>query len=141
VSCFFAEIQLSGKIPENTAKFLFYQKTHGARRRDGEGLGGRHTPWWRGPGLAAPGCGEATPAASSSPPFHVHIPPDLKLLWVQRFSQIEFRYAATIRNRDSERETPFWHPVGTGIWRRSSSSSSPTSLHQPLIRLQHIYNF
>jgi hypothetical protein len=69
VSCFCAEIQLSGKISENTTKFLFYQKTHGARIRDGEGLGGHHTTWWRGPGLAALGCGEATPVASSSPPF------------------------------------------------------------------------
>jgi hypothetical protein len=43
VSCFCAEIQLSGKISENTAKFLFYQKTHGARRRDREGLRGRLT--------------------------------------------------------------------------------------------------
>jgi hypothetical protein len=68
VSCFCVEIQLSGKIPEKTAKILFYQKTHGARIRDGEGLGGRHTTWWRGPILAALGCGEATPAASSSPP-------------------------------------------------------------------------
>jgi hypothetical protein len=31
-------------------------------------LGGRHTTWWRGLGLAALGCGEATPAASSSRP-------------------------------------------------------------------------
>jgi hypothetical protein len=69
VSCFCAEIQLSGKIPENTAKFLFYQKTHRARRRDGEGLGARLTTWWRGPGLTALGGGEATPAASSSPVF------------------------------------------------------------------------
>jgi hypothetical protein len=51
--------------------------------------------------------------------------------WGSVFSQIDFRCAATIRNRDSEPETPFWHPVGTGIWRRSSSPSSPTSLHQP----------
>jgi hypothetical protein len=36
VSCFCAEIQLSGKIPENIAKILFYQKTHGARRGDEE---------------------------------------------------------------------------------------------------------
>jgi hypothetical protein len=43
VSCFCAEIQLSGKIPENTTKFLFYQKTHGARRWDGERLGARLT--------------------------------------------------------------------------------------------------
>jgi hypothetical protein len=69
LSCFGAKIQLSGKIPENTAKFLFYQKTHGAKRRHEEGLGGWLTTWWRGPGLAAPGDGEATPAASSSPPF------------------------------------------------------------------------
>jgi hypothetical protein len=55
VSCFCAEIRLSGKIPENTAKFLFYQKTHGARVRDGEGPGGHHTTWWRGLGQAAPG--------------------------------------------------------------------------------------
>jgi hypothetical protein len=31
------------KILENTAKFLFYQKTHGTRRRDREGLGARLT--------------------------------------------------------------------------------------------------
>jgi hypothetical protein len=68
VSCFCAEIQLSGKIPENIAKILFYQRTHGARIREEEGLGGHHTTWWRGPSLAAPGCGEATPAVPSSPP-------------------------------------------------------------------------
>jgi hypothetical protein len=68
VSYFCAKIQLSGKIPENIAKILFYQKTHGARIRDKEGLGGHHTTWWRGPSLATPGCGEATPAVSSSLP-------------------------------------------------------------------------
>jgi hypothetical protein len=65
------------------------------------------------------------------PSFRLHIPSNLKTLGVQRFSQIEFRCAATTRNRDSEPETPFWHPAGTGIWRRSSPSSSPMSLHQP----------
>jgi hypothetical protein len=69
VSCFCAEIQLLEKISKKSAKILFYQKIRGARIRDEEGLGGRHTLWWRAPGLAAPGCGEATPAASSSPPF------------------------------------------------------------------------
>jgi hypothetical protein len=68
VSRFCAEIQLSVKIQENIAKILFHQKTHGARRRDGEGLGGRHTPRWSDPGLAALGCGEATPAALLSRP-------------------------------------------------------------------------
>jgi hypothetical protein len=68
VSRFCVEIQLSGKIPENIVKILFHQKTHGARRQDREGLGGHHTPWWRGLGLAVPGCGETTPAALSSPP-------------------------------------------------------------------------
>src|SRR3954469_18522915 len=39
VSCFCAENQLSGKIPENIPKVLFSQKTHGARRRGAEGPG------------------------------------------------------------------------------------------------------
>jgi hypothetical protein len=68
VSCFCAEIQLLGKIPENTAKIIFYQKTHRARIRDGEGPGGHHTTWWRGLGLATPGGGVAAPAVSWTPP-------------------------------------------------------------------------
>jgi hypothetical protein len=43
VSHFCAEIQLLVKIWENIAKILFHQKTHGARRWDGEGPGGHHT--------------------------------------------------------------------------------------------------
>jgi hypothetical protein len=68
VSRFCTEIQLLGKISENTARILFYQKTHGARVQDGEGPGGHHTTWWLGPGLATPGRGVAAPAISSSPP-------------------------------------------------------------------------
>jgi hypothetical protein len=68
VSHFCAEIQLSVKIRENIAKILFHQKTHGARRRDGEGLGGRHTTRWCGLGLAAPTYGEAASAIASIPP-------------------------------------------------------------------------
>jgi hypothetical protein len=68
VSCFCAEIQLSGKILENTAKFLYYQKTHGARIRDGGGPRGAHTTWWRGPGQAALGGGVAAPRVALTPP-------------------------------------------------------------------------
>jgi hypothetical protein len=68
VSCFCAEIQLSRKIPKNTAKILFYQKTNEARIRDGEGPWGAHTPWWRGPALATPGGSEAASAITSTPP-------------------------------------------------------------------------
>jgi hypothetical protein len=62
--------------------------------------------------------------------------PPIYTLWPKNiggsaFFQIEFHCIATIKNRDSELETPFWHPAGTGIWQRSSPSSSPTSLHQP----------
>jgi hypothetical protein len=74
VSCFWAGIQLSGKILENTTKIIFYQKTHGARIRDGEGLGGDHTTWWRSPSLVVPGCGEATPAVPLSPPSSYKYP-------------------------------------------------------------------
>jgi hypothetical protein len=80
VSCFWTEIQLLGKIPENTAKFLFYQKTHGARRRDGEGLGARLTTRGHGPGLAGPTCGEATSAIASTPPSAYIYP----LTWKER---------------------------------------------------------
>jgi hypothetical protein len=61
VSRFCAEIQLLVKIWENIAKILFHQKTHGARRRDREGLGGRHTTrgaaqaWPRPPMVRPPG--------------------------------------------------------------------------------------
>src|SRR3954471_15879416 len=49
VSCFCAENQLSGKIPENIPKVLFSQKTHGARRRRAEGPGVGQTGPRRGP--------------------------------------------------------------------------------------------
>jgi hypothetical protein len=132
VSRFCAEIWLSGKILENTAKILFCQKTHGARRSD-EGGGGC--------GLGSPPGARPSPGRTHlwwgrlgrrlDPSFRLYIPSDLKGARVRRFSQIDFRCAAAIRNHDSKPETPFWHPTGTGIWRRSSSPSSPTSLHQP----------
>jgi hypothetical protein len=39
----------------------------------------------------------------------------MKTSGIRHFSQKDFRYAATIRNHDSEPETLFWHPAGTGI--------------------------
>src|SRR3954467_2411602 len=49
VSCFCAENQLSGKIPENIRKVLFSRKTHGARRRGEEGPRVGQTRPRRGP--------------------------------------------------------------------------------------------
>jgi hypothetical protein len=68
VSRFCAEIRLLGKIPENIAKILFYQKTHGARRRVEEEQGPGLTTRGRGPALAASTCGEAASAIASTPP-------------------------------------------------------------------------
>jgi hypothetical protein len=68
VSYFCAEIQLSGKIPENIAKILFYEKTHGARRRDEERLGAGLTTRGRGPALVTPTYGETASAVASTPP-------------------------------------------------------------------------
>jgi hypothetical protein len=79
------------------------------------------------PGHAWGWCGR--PSHHLMPPFCLHITSDLKILGFWRFSQIEFRCAATIRNHDSEPETSFWHAVGIGILRISSPSSSPTPLH------------
>src|SRR3954469_15321236 len=68
VSRFCAENQLSGKIPENIAKLLFYQNNHGARRRDGEGPRGAHTTWWHWPSQAAPQGGVAASGTPSTSP-------------------------------------------------------------------------
>jgi hypothetical protein len=68
VSCFCVEIRLSRKIPENIAKILFYQKTHGARRGDKERQGAGLTTRGRDPALAVPTCGEAALAVASTPP-------------------------------------------------------------------------
>jgi hypothetical protein len=67
VSRFCVEIQLLVKIRENIAKILFHQKTLGARRRDGEGLGGRHTTRGRDPGLTAPTYCEAASTIALTP--------------------------------------------------------------------------
>jgi hypothetical protein len=68
VSRFCAEIQLLGKIPENIAKILFYQKTHRARRGDEERQGAGLTTRGRDLALVAPTCGEAASAIASTPP-------------------------------------------------------------------------
>jgi hypothetical protein len=125
VSCFCAKIQLSGKFLENIAKLLFYQKT----RRRGATRGPHHLVVRARLGRTRGWCGHL--GHCLEPSFHLHKVSDLKTEGVRCFSQIKFRCAATTRNRDSEPETPFWHPAGTGNWRRSSSSSSPTPLHQP----------
>jgi hypothetical protein len=80
VSRFCAEIQLLVKIGENIAKILFHQKTHGARRRDGEGLGGHHTTRGCGLGLAAPTCCVTALAIASNPPSAYIYP----LTWLER---------------------------------------------------------
>jgi hypothetical protein len=69
VSCFCAEIQLTVKIQEKSSKILFHQKTHGARRRDGEEARGALTHRWCGPALAAPPWREEAPAALSTSPL------------------------------------------------------------------------
>jgi hypothetical protein len=131
VSCFCVEIQLLGKNPEKYYKNPILPED--PRSQNTRQRGGRRAPHHLvaqpRPGRARGWCGRPCHLLESS--FRQHMPSDLKLSGVRRFSQIDFRYAATIKNRNSEPETPFWHPAGTGIWRRSSSSSSPTSLHQP----------
>jgi hypothetical protein len=74
VSCFCAEIQLSGKILENIAKILFCQKTHGARRREEGGQWPGLTTRGRGLGLAAPTYGETVSGRRLNPSFRLHIP-------------------------------------------------------------------
>jgi hypothetical protein len=117
----------SRKIPQSS----YFTRTHTESEYETERGHSGHTPHG-GAGQARPRqgwCGR--PTRRLDPSFRLHIPSDLKTSGVRRFSHIEFRCAATTKNHDSEPETLFWHPVGMGIWRRSSPSSSPTSLHQP----------
>jgi hypothetical protein len=116
-----------GKIMKNpiSPEDPWSQKIGGRR-----GLRGHHTV------VARPSPDHDTPAwgGPRTPldlPSRVHIPPGDIILGRGRFSQIDFHCAATIRNRDSKPETPFWHHAGTGIRRRSSPPSSLTLLHQP----------
>ena len=92
---------------------------------------GGHTTWWRGPGQAAPGGGVGPPGTPSVSLFAYKAPSDLKTSGGSTFFQKEFRSAATTRFHETAPETPFWHPAGTGNWRRSSPSSSPSLLHRP----------
>jgi hypothetical protein len=108
-------------LPEDSRS----QKT----RRRGATRGPHHLVARARPGRARGWCGRLSHCLE--PSFRLHIASDLKTSGVRRFSQIEFRCVATTRNRDSEPETPFWHPAGTGYWRRSSLSSAPKPLHQP----------
>jgi hypothetical protein len=108
-------------LPEDTRSQSMRQR--GARRAS------NHLVARARPSRARGWCG--LPNHLLEPPFRLHIPSDLKISGVRCFSLREFRCTATIRNCDSELETPFWHPARTGIQRRSLPSSSPTSLHQP----------
>src|SRR4051812_42789654 len=141
VSCFCAEIQLSEKIPENIPNVLFSQETHGARRGGAEDPGVGQTWPRRGIGLAVLGPCLAASDFTSAPPFAYMMLMMGNLRGVQSFTR---KKSAPLPPRETlfrGPDAPFWHPVGTGIWRRSSPSSSPTPLHQPLIHFKRIYNF
>src|SRR3954465_1017002 len=115
VSCFCAENELSGKVPENMPKTISHQKIHGARRGDrGEAWGAQTHPR-RGPTNPVPGGGLATPGSSSASLRAYKLPSDLKTEGGSIVFQKEFCSAtATTRNQDLDLETPFWHPAGTG---------------------------
>ena len=113
MSCFCAENQLSGKILENMPKIIFHQKTHGARRRDGEEAWGANTHPRRGSTTGRTWRGADTPSTPSSSLYAYMLPFDLKNEGGLIVFQKEFHSAAATRNQDSDPEIPFWHPAGT----------------------------
>src|SRR5215216_6407812 len=94
-------------------KCLFFQKTPGARIRDGGEPGAGHTPPRCGLGLAAPGHGVVAPGTPSVSLFTYKKPSDLKTSGGSTFFQKKFRSATTTRFHKIAPETPFWHPAGT----------------------------
>jgi hypothetical protein len=82
-------------------------------------------------GPTAPATEEGDSDTSPSPPFDYLTLSDLKREGVVHFIQKHHRTPPPSRNLFRGPETPFWHSAGTGNWRRSSPSSSPTLLHRP----------
>ena len=94
VSCFCAESQSFRKIPE----ILFFQKTHGARRRSEEGAQGHHTHPGRGWALAAPRGGVAPPVWPPALPFGLLKASDLKISGGSTLFPETFQSSAAIEN-------------------------------------------
>jgi len=109
---------------------IFPEDSRSQNTRQRRAKGWPHTPR-RGLGLAAPGHGVVAPGTPSVSLFAYKMPSDLKTQGGSTFFQKEFRSAATTRFHETAPETLFWHPAGTGNWRRSSPSSSPSLLHRP----------
>ena len=132
VSRFCAENQLSRKILENMPKILFYPKTHGARRVGAGEPRRAHPPPPQArarPGHAWGRCGRLRAPLDLS--FGLYIAYTLKQTGGRRFPEKSSASPPERETPSQPPETPFWHPVRTGNWRRSSPSSSPTPLHQP----------
>src|SRR4051812_38109572 len=118
VSCFCAEIQLSGKIPENIPKVLFSQETHGARRGGAEDPEVGQTRPRCGPGLATPGQCLTASDFASVPPFAYMMLLIGNLRGVRSFKRKKSAPPPPRETLFWGPEAPFWHPAGTGIWRR-----------------------
>jgi hypothetical protein len=73
------------------------------------------------------------------PSFHLHIPSDLKGAGVWRFSQIDFRCAATIRYRDLEPGNSVLAPCQDGdleeIFITIIIDVSPSTIHDSPIHV------
>ena len=79
----------------------------------------------------------ATPGIPSGSLCIYKLPLDLKAEGGLIVFQKEFRSAAATRNQDSDPETPFWHPAGTGNLERIIAivitNASPSTIDVSLI--------
>jgi len=131
VSRFFAESQSFRKIPEKFQKFYFSRRP--TEPEDEARRVHRGTTRTQGAGGPLPRPGVVwPPCVAPSAPLRT-----TKSLWPKNFGgnrrifQKPSRAPPPSKTLFRGSETPFWHPAGTGNWRRSSPSSSPTPLHQP----------
>ena len=135
VSCFCAEIQLSGKIPENTPIFI-HPKTHGARRWDEE-VPQRALTRPR-PGRAWPRWGRLRLRLDF--PFGLLMPRDLKTSGGSTIFQKEFRFAATERNPYSATRNSVLAPCRDGELEEIIAiiiitDASPSTIHDSPIHV------
>ena len=95
------------------------------------GQEGPRPPGGAGSPATAPARGSTSSDSNSSSPSAYLTLSDLKRGGAVHFSQKHHRTPPPSRDLSRGPETPFWHSAGTGNWRGSSPSSSPTFLHRP----------
>ena len=124
------KVKVLGKFQKNSRNSIFPEDPRSQKTKRRGCTGAPHKPRARlGPCRAQGWCGH--PVWPPTLLFGLLKASDLKTSVESTLFQKTSRAPPPSKTLFRGSETPFWHPAGTGNWRRSSPSSSPTPLHQP----------